>query len=488
MSLRARLVAGLLVLAAVGLVVLAGVTYAEQRSFLLQRIDQQAATAAPILGHAFDDQNSALPGGGRPDDGDDRGGPLVSLPPGTYGEQRSPTGKRIGTPVVLSYGQTATARPKLPRTLRVGEAVTVGSTSGDVRYRALALPTPMHARTIVVAIPLTETNQTLNRLLVVEGLVIAAVLLALGAGAWWLVRLGLRPLDRIGKTAGAIAAGDLSRRVTPATQRTEVGRLGLALNAMLERLEEAFARRQASEDRLRRFLADASHELRTPLASIRGYAELFRIGAARSPEDTEKAMQRIEQEAARMGVLVEDLLTLARLDEAPDTRREHADLAEIARDAADDARATAPDRAIEVGAAAPALVHADPDGLRQVVGNLMRNALLHTPARTPIEVAVATAGAWVELSVRDHGPGLPDEDPDALFERFWRAEGGRERGRAGAGLGLAIVAGIVHAHGGSVTAADAPGGGARFVVRLPAAHSQEDLRVDPAASHPAARS
>ncbi|HEX4690181.1 MAG TPA: HAMP domain-containing sensor histidine kinase [Solirubrobacteraceae bacterium] len=487
MSLRARLIAGLLVLAAVGLVVLAGVTYAEQRSFMLQRIDQQAATAVPILGHAFDDQSSPLPGGGQPDDGD-RGGPTVSLPPGTYGEQRSPTGKRIGTPVVLSYGQASTARPKLPRTLPAGDAVTVGSTSGDVRYRALALPIPRHAGTIVVAIPLTETDQTLNRLLLVEGLVIAAVLLALGAGAWWLVRLGLRPLDRMGTTAGAIAAGDLSRRITPATQRTEVGRLGLALNAMLARLEEAFARRQASEDRLRRFLADASHELRTPLASIRGYAELFRIGAARSPEDTEKAMQRIEQEAARMGVLVEDLLTLARLDEEPDTRRELADLAEIARETTDDARATAPDRAIEVGAAAPALVHADPDRLRQVVGNLMRNALVHTPAGTPVDVGVVTEGAWVELSVRDHGPGLPDEDPDALFERFWRAEGGRERGRAGAGLGLAIVAGIVHAHGGSVTASNAPDGGARFVVRLPAAHSQEELRVDPAASHPAARS
>jgi two-component system OmpR family sensor kinase len=488
MSLRARLIAGLLVLATVGLVVLAGVTYAEQRSFLLQRVDQQAATAVPILGHAFDDQSSPLPGGGNPGgDADDRGGPPVSLPPGTYGEQRSPTGRRVGSPVVLSYGQTTTARPKLPRTLPVGETVTVGSTTGDGRYRALALRTPMHAGTTVVAIPLTEVDQTLDRLLLVEGLVIAAVLLALGAGAWWLVRLGLRPLDRIGTTAGAIAAGDLSRRVTPATQRTEVGRLGLALNAMLARLEEAFARRQASEDRLRRFLADASHELRTPLASIRGYAELFRIGAARSPEDTEKAMQRIEQEAARMGVLVEDLLTLARLDEKPDTRRELADLAEIARDATGDARATAPDRAIAVDAAAPALVHADPDGLRQVVGNLMRNALVHTPAGTPVDVGVHTDGPWVELSVRDRGPGLPTADPEALFERFWRTEGGRERGRAGAGLGLAIVAGIVHAHGGSVTASNAPDGGARFVVRLPAAHSQEALRGDPAASHPAAR-
>jgi two-component system OmpR family sensor kinase len=188
-----------------------------------------------------------------------------------------------------------------------------------------------------------------------------------------------------------------------------------------------------------------------------------------------------------MGVLVEDLLTLARLDEEPDTRRELADLVEIARDATDDARATAPERQIELAAPGPALVQADPDGLRQVVANLMRNALMHTPAGTAVDVGVGHDGKCVELSVRDHGPGLPTEDAAALFERFWRAEGGRERGRAGAGLGLAIVAGIVHAHGGTVTAANVPGGGARFVVRLPAAHSQGELRTDPAASHPAGR-
>jgi two-component system OmpR family sensor kinase len=186
-------------------------------------------------------------------------------------------------------------------------------------------------------------------------------------------------------------------------------------------------------------------------------------------------------------VLVEDLLTLARLDEEPDTRRELADLAGLARDATGDARATAPDRRIELDADAPALVHADPDGMRQVIANLMRNALVHTPPGTGVDVAVRSADGTVELTVRDHGHGLPTDDPDALFERFWRAEGGRERGRAGAGLGLAIVAGIVHAHHGTVRAENAPGGGARFVVRLPAADSQEDLRVDPAASHPAAR-
>jgi two-component system OmpR family sensor kinase len=296
--------------------------------------------------------------------------------------------------------------------------------------------------------------------------VIGGVLVLLGIFAWAVVRVGLLPLDRMGHTAAAIAGGDLSHRVRTTDPRTEVGRLGIALNRMLDRLEQAFAAREASQDRLRRFLADASHELRTPLASIRGYAELFRMGAAREPADVEKAMRRIEEEAARMGVLVEDLLTLARLDEVREAEHTEVDLAALARDAVDDARATAPDRAIGL-TSEPADVTGDADQLRQVLANLLRNALVHTPAGTPVEVSVGRHDGEVRLQVRDHGPGLPTDDADALFERFWRAEGGRERGKDGAGLGLAIVAGIVDAHGGSVSAGNAPGGGAVFTVRLP---------------------
>jgi two-component system OmpR family sensor kinase len=307
----------------------------------------------------------------------------------------------------------------------------------------------------------------LQRLLVVEAIVIAVVLTALGLTSFVLVRLGLRPLDRMGVVAGEIAAGRLSKRVEPATQKTEVGRLGLALNAMLERLERAFAQRQASEDRLRRFLADASHELRTPLASIRGYAELFHMGARDDPEALESSMRRIEDEARRMGVLVDDMLTLARLDEMREPTNEPVDIERLASDAVADARATAPDRTIELSADGAALVRGDPQQLRQVVGNLLRNALVHTPAGSPIEVDVGADDANVTLSVRDHGRGLPAGDPAQLFQRFWRAEGGRSRGRAGAGLGLAIVSEIVSAHGGSVDAGNAPDGGARFTVHLP---------------------
>src|SRR3954447_15039785 len=493
MSLRARLIAALIVLAAAGLVTLAAVTYAEQRSFLLDQVDQQArdaqrAVSFELAGRGFPIAGVRHPpplirggiGSGAPPqpppppvdaDGDGGGSGPQGLPRGTVGQIRNSSGQVIESTAVRSYGDDALPAPKLPAKLELDEPVTVGSKGGSgLRYRALAEPTHERAGFItVVAVPLREADAILDRLLRVEALVIGGVLLLLGALAWWVVRLGLRPLDRMGETAGAIAGGDLSRRVSPADERTEVGRLGLALNAMLGQIESAFSKQQASENRLRQFLADASHELRTPLASIRGYAELFRIGAARKPADTEKAMGRIEDESQRMGALVENLLTLARLDQVPEIARKPVDLALLASDAADDARAIAPERDIELHAEAPVSVLGDGSQLRQVLGNLVRNALVHTPEGTPIELSVRVAGGDALLEVRDHGRGLPTDDTDALFERFWRADPGRERGRAGAGLGLSIVAAIVDAHGGRVQAANAPGGGAVFTIMLPAA-------------------
>jgi two-component system OmpR family sensor kinase len=465
-SLRARLVAGLLALAAVGLVLLASITYAEQRSFLLDRLDQQVRETPAAVRHALEDRGRVGPDdhgrGGPPG-----GGPGFGLPLGTFAQKRDPTG-RVTRSVIVDYRQNVTDRPQLPANMPVGRIITVAGKGSSPRYRAEAFPDPFDGGTTVVAVPMRDVDQTLQRLVLVEGLVIAGVLLLIGILAGVVVRVGLLPLDRIGHTAGAIAGGDLSHRVTTTDPRTEVGRLGNSLNAMLDRLESAFAERRASENRLRQFIADASHELRTPLASIRGYAELFRIGAARERADTEKAMRRIEDEAARMGVLVEDLLTLARLDEVRETERTDVDLVALSRDAVDDARATAPDREVALNADGAATVLGEPHQLRQVLGNLVRNALVHTPPATPIEVSVARADGEVVLEVRDHGPGLPTDDSDALFERFWRAEAGRERGKGGAGLGLAIVAGIVEGHGGNVSAANAPGGGASFVVRLPA--------------------
>ena len=471
-SLRARLIAGLLVLTAIGLLIAGTVTYVEQRSFLLDRVDQQALAAAPAMAHQLDEH------GYRPPDGDDQGGghfpgvhdggprpENVNLPSGTYGQRRTADGKVIGS-TAISYGDVLPSPPKIPAGLKVGQHITVSAKSGGLRYRVVASRDPNDSGTTVVAIPLRDVNQTLDRLLGVEALVIAGVLLALGLTAFALVRLGLRPLDRMATVAGEIAAGRMHKRVDPATDKTEVGRLGLSLNAMLDRLERAFKERQASEDRLRRFLADASHELRTPLASIRGYAELFRMGAADDPEALESSMRRIESESQRMGVLVDDMLTLARLDELREPAHEPVDLVQIASDAAGDARAIAPDRNIELNACGHVLVHGDAQQLRQVAANLLRNALVHTPAGTPIEVSVEGEGDYAALTVRDHGSGLPAGDPDQLFQRFWRAESGRTRGRGGAGLGLAIVNEVVIAHGGHVEASNVDDGGARFTVRL----------------------
>ena len=473
-SLRARLLVAVLALTACGLLLLGAITYVEQRSFQYDRVDQQLRSSVMGVAHEldrtaggppadYDDSDGRPPGGGRE--------PNFGIPAGTYGEKRSASGMVLASKPFAVTG-TVTAKPALPARVRIGTTFTVdGQKGAGTRYRALAVRNPRDGSIAIAAIPLNATDDTLRRLLVVEALVIAAVLIVLGVVSWVVVRVGLLPLDRMGHTAGAIAGGDLSHRVESTDPRTEVGRLGISLNAMLDRLEQAFGEREASEDRLRRFIADASHELRTPLASIRGYAELFRMGAARSPEDVEKAMRRIEDEAARMGVLVEDLLTLARLDEVPDVPHVELNLAAIVRDAVDDARAVAPDRRIGVEIDEPALVVGDRDQLRQVLGNLLRNAFVHTPEGTPIEVSLrdGDGDGEVRLEVRDHGPGLPTSDADALFERFWRSEGGRERGRGGAGLGLAIVAAIVDAHDGDVRAGNAPGGGATFVVTLPAA-------------------
>jgi two-component system OmpR family sensor kinase len=471
-TLRARLVLTLVALAAAGLVTLAAITYATQRSFQYERADDQARAALPAVERQLDEEAGLAPDRG-PDGprgrrGGGRGPAFANLPPGTYGERRDAAGAVAGTPVTISYGQAAPSPPRLPARLRAGEVLTVGARSGGERYRVRVAP-DRAGGVVVAAVPLSGVEATLNRLALVEGLVIGAVLLALGALSWVLVGLGLRPLERMGRTAGAIAGGDLSHRVEVAHPGTEVGRLGTALNAMLGRLEGAFAERAASEARLRTFLADASHELRTPLASIRGYAELFRIGAARDPADTAKAMRRIEEEAERMGVLVEDLLALARLDEVREAATAAVDLAALVEDAAADARALDPGRAVAVDVEGAPVVLGVADQLRQVLANLVRNALVHTPPGTPVALSARTDGAVAEVEVRDRGPGLPAEDPDAVFERFWRAEAGRGRGRAGAGLGLAIVAGIVAAHGGEVHARNAPGGGAAFVLRLPLA-------------------
>jgi two-component system OmpR family sensor kinase len=321
---------------------------------------------------------------------------------------------------------------------------------------------------VLLARPLSGVDETLGRLLRIELLVTAAVLVCLAALGLVVVQLGLRPLTEIEGTEAAIAAGDLSKRVDRAEPRTEVGRLGLALNEMLGRIESAFNAQAASERRLRRFVADASHELRTPLAAVRAYAELFSRGADRRPDDLERSLSGITRESERMSLLVEDLLLLARLDEGRPLEREPVQLERVVEDAVETSRAVDPGRAITL-ALEPAPVVGDGGRLRQAIDNLLSNVRAHTPADAPVAVRVSTSNGNAVVAVADSGPGLAEGDAERAFERFYRADESRSRASGGVGLGLAIVAAIAAAHGGTAAATSAPGRGATFTVTVPLA-------------------
>jgi two-component system, OmpR family, sensor kinase len=437
------------------------------------------------------------------------------------------------------------------------KAVTVTAESGGGRWRIVGLPATLNNPdgtvthgTVIVGTDVTSVYSTLSELAGIDAAVSIAAILVLALVGVAVVRASLRPLTDIEQTAGAIAAGDLTRRVPDRDPRTEVGRLGRSLNAMLAQIETAFRARAASEaaarrseERIRQFVADASHELRTPLTAIRGFAEYYRQrgglangrpedsgpehsagtgsagtqdgparelavadpGAAGSPRggspltrvDLDRIMRRVEQESSRMGVLVEDMLLLARLDQQRPLESRPVDLLTLAADAVHDARVMAPRRSIDltVGAGAALIVLGDEVRLRQVIGNLMSNALTHTPDGTPVQVRIrsgaldegsadageaalpppgpgaetSTSPPAVILEVADRGPGLTPEQAERAFERFYRADQARARQAGGTGLGLAIVAALVVAHGGRVSVEPTPGSGATFRIALPLA-------------------
>jgi two-component system OmpR family sensor kinase len=459
-SLRLRLLVGLVALVAIGLGVTDAVTYLVLQSNLSQQINAQAYDSADNVAHYLAIYESTYPE-------QPRGG--VDVPPGSVGELVGPN-QSFGP--FLFNASRKTPRPKIPASLGAGAMtsyryLTVPAVSGGGEFRLLVIPTNVPGETLIVGISLHYVDETLAQLRLMEILVSAAVLLGMAVLAWWTVQLGLRPLARIRTTARAIAAGDLSQRVEPGAPGTEVGQLATSLNEMLTQIERAFAARSASEARMRQFMADASHELRTPLSSIRGYAELFRHGAKGRPDDLNKAMTRIESESARMTQLVDDLLLLARLDEGRPLETTTVDMSELAVDAAADAGVADHQHPIRVEAPEPVTVVGDEARLRQVVANLLRNATLHTPAQTPIEVSVVQDGEFALLRIADHGPGVPPEIASRVFERFVRADQARGREHGGSGLGLAIVSAIVAAHQGSLTLETTPGGGATFLVRLP---------------------
>jgi two-component system OmpR family sensor kinase len=361
---------------------------------------------------------------------------------------------------------------------------TVDATRGGGSWRAVALPFRSEAGSVVIATSLDEVDNTVSRLVHIDLIVGLAVLVGLAVAGYSLVRTALAPLTEIELTAAAIGRGDLGRRVPDHDPGTEMGRLSRALNAMLEQIERAFrdrsaseARARRSEQRMRRFVADASHELRTPLTSIRGFAELHRQGAVTDPAEVSRLLARIEDEATRMGLLVDDLLLLARLDQERPLRETPVDLRRVVDDAAAAARATAPDREIGVevgdGIDGPFVVPGDDARIRQVVTNLVDNALAYSPPGTSVRLRLSRAtrgpATLAAVEVADVGPGLTPDQAERVFERFYRTDKARSRAHGGTGLGLSIVAAITAAHGGTVELDTAPGQGATFRVLLPLA-------------------
>ncbi len=327
---------------------------------------------------------------------------------------------------------------------------------------------------LIKAIPLTDQDSTLHTLFLTELAVTAGAIVLALFGGWWLVRLGLRPLEDVEATADAIAAGNLDQRVPGADEPTEVGRLARALNVMLERIQNAFDARVRSESRLkqnerhlRQFVADASHELRTPIAAVSAYAELFERGAGTRSEDLPRIAAGIRTETVRMDRLVNDLLTLARLDEGVPMKREPVELVALVSEAVHTAIAVGPAWPVQFWAPHPVEVTGDKDRLRQVVDNLLANVRAHTPEGTTTMVRVDQIGDQAEIEVRDTGPGMPGDEANRIFERFYRSDPARTRTSGGSGLGLSIVAAIVEAHGGTVTASSAPGEGMAVTVRIP---------------------
>jgi two-component system OmpR family sensor kinase len=450
LPLRRSLLWGTLALTAAALAV-AGVTSAfALRDYLVERTDDQLRVAAVFAEQRADQLLDARQSGG---------GLLAILAPSDYVvEVHHISGvTRFG-----GLGQLP-ARPLLdsaPAPPAVG--VSPPATVADGTYRAVTV----RARdaVVLVALPLAPVRQTVARLAVVELLAGAVVLFVQGALARMLLARGLRPLERITATATALAGGDLDRRVPeePSPPRTEVGRLSAAVNGMLGRIQTALAARARSEERLRRFLADASHELRTPLTSIRGYVQLLRGGMVPADRHAD-VLRRTDEETTRMAVIVDDLLYLARLDAEQGLRRESVDLVAVARDSLSDALAVQPGRPAEFVAGEPCAVVGDPDALRQVLANLLANVRAHTPPDAAVRVTVAPDGEDARVTVADAGPGIAPEVAARAFDRFSRGD----PGGPGSGLGLAIVAEIVAAHGGTVTIGPGPDGGTTTAFTVP---------------------
>ncbi|MFF5055639.1 ATP-binding protein [Micromonospora sp. NPDC000663] len=500
--LRVKLVTSVLTLVAVALLVISSLTAYFLRNYLQGQVDGQIRSTAQGLGQLLPKLRS---------------GEVNAMLPSDYVVSLADE-RQVYKPVYDKFSLDPEELPTFATSRDgfeelEGEPRTVRSQDGLTRWRVYYAAQP-DGSVLAVGQPLTEVDRAVKQLVWIDLLVGGAVLIMLASVGAAIVRTSLKPLVEIERTAAAIAGGDLTRRVPDPEQgqehpTSELGRLSRALNAMLTQIEAAFtaraasetaarwaesaardaaaaaqaseARARRSEERMRQFVADASHELRTPLTTIRGFAELYRQGAARAPEETAGLLRRIEDEAARMGLLVEDLLLLARLDRERPLSLAPVELPVLASDAVDAARAMAPDRQIDLEiepGSGPLVVLADDARLRQVIGNLMTNALTHTQTDARVSLRLrAEEGNLAVVEVADTGQGLSPEQAERVFERFYRADAARTRradGNTGTGLGLAIVAALVAAHHGSVEVAETPGGGATFRVRLPLLPSTDD--------------
>jgi signal transduction histidine kinase len=486
-----RLISAMLALVALGLTLTGAFGVRLLRGYLVDRVDEQLADAVHLLVG-----------------GDDMTG-LEPQPPQIPSQFHVAIIDRNGRTVDAWQSALSDSVPNLPELSptetadRAGEPFTVDAEGGDGSWRAVALPAANRSGSVVIATSLDEVDATVNRLVHIDLIVGLAVLAGLAVVGISMVRTALRPLAEIEITAAAIGRGDLARRVPDHHPGTEMGRLSRALNAMLEQIERAFraqaaseARSRRSEERMRRFVADASHELRTPLTSIRGFAELHRQGAVTDPAEVSDLLGRIEDEAKRMGLLVDDLLLLARLDQQRPLQRAPVDLREVGLSAVEAARAAAPDReitfAVEAGDASGGdglgggngalVVPGDEARLHQVVTNLLDNALAYSSPGTPIAVRAGSARRdgreLASIEVVDEGPGLTAEQSERVFERFYRTDAARSRARGGTGLGLSIVAAITRAHGGTVEVDSAPAEGATFRVLLPRSAADADADAD----------
>jgi two-component system OmpR family sensor kinase len=533
-SLRLRLLAAVGLIAVVALVVADFATYSALRSTLYSQVDQQLAqhpaagwrfnplTGQPYCpsppGHENAGARPVAPGPEPPTGGTGAGNTgagntgagntgngnpngngqnFANLLTTSYIAVTNLDGKVVHGLECPAYVENKAYRPDLPSPItgfttqpdgsEVAQFTTGSTTDGGPPFRVRATKNitfnypGLHGDVLVQAQTIVEETNTLHTLLLIELAVTAGALVLALLGGWWLVRLGLRPLEDVEATAESIAAGNLDQRVPGADQPTEVGRLARALNVMLERIQAAFAARVASEERLkesdqhlRQFVADASHELRTPIAAVSAYAELFERGAAQHSEDLPRVFTGIRSETARMDRLVSDLLTLARLDEGLPMDHAAVELVSLASEAVRTAAAVGPEWPVRFRATRPVEVSGDQDRLRQVIDNLLANVRAHTPPGTPASVSVEADSAMAEIVVADQGPGMPAEDARRIFERFYRSDPARARTSGGSGLGLSIVAAIVAAHRGTVSATSAPGEGMKVTVRLPLAGDPDD--------------